>query len=59
MKMIRVVAKLEPKNKETDKLIEEVVKQMISRIPIKVGKYWMYGKVPVEFIKEIEDDENA
>ena len=52
--MIRVVAKItKTKDEKSLQLIKEAIKAMISSIPIKIGDYWMYGMVPIEF-EEIE-----
>jgi len=50
--MIRVVAKINnAKDEETANLIKEAIKGMVGHIPVKVGDYWMYGVIPVEFEK--------
>lgn len=53
-RMIRVIAKInKTKDEKSLQLIKEVVKAMVSHIPVKVGEYWIYGEIPVEFeVKE-------
>lgn len=48
--MIKVLTKI---NKTKDENIKEAIKAMVSCTPVKIGEYWIYGKVPVEF-EEIE-----
>lgn len=52
--MVRVIAKInKAKDEKSLQLIKEAVKAMLSHIPVKVGDYYMYGIVPIEFeVKE-------
>ena len=48
--MIKVVVKInKTKDEKSLQLIKEVVEAMVNCIPVKVGDYWIYGKIPVEF----------
>lgn len=48
--MIKVVAKInKTKDEKSLQLIKEAIKAMVNYIPVKVGDYYMYGIVPVEF----------
>ena len=47
--MIKVIAKIKAKDKESEQNIKAAVKSMINYIPLKVGDYWVYGAVPLEF----------
>ena len=52
--MIRVIAKIKAKDKESEQNIKAAVKSMINIIPVKLGEYWVYGMVPLEF-EEIKE----
>lgn len=48
--MIKVIAKIsKPKDEKSLQLVKEAVKAMVSHIPVKVGDYYVYGMVPIEF----------
>ena len=47
--MLKVTAKIRAKDKKAMEDIRFVVRAMVSSIPLKIGDYWMYGAVPVEF----------
>lgn len=52
--MIRVVAKINnSKDEKSLQLIKKAIKAMVSCTPVRVGDYWIYAEIPVEFeVKE-------
>lgn len=53
--MLKVIAKIKTTDEKSLNRIKEAIKEMASHIPVKIGDYWVYGIVPVEF-EEIENE---